>query len=174
MECFCFPTLPRLWVFLHFSLISRKLSLKWAPFQSGHLLKPTRYKCIGPVGVHFSLDSFHCRCTLKVQIQQPASCSKSTVNTRKRCEICSKLTKKTRKRRYLLLTLNIFHNFFCCFFFSLWTGNYFWEWQFESLDFYADQCLAQHDYNFDKTNIIHWSKLKKTNRRMFSQTTYME
>ena len=33
-------------------------------------------------------------------------------NTRKRCEICSKLTIKTPERRHLLLTLNIFHILF--------------------------------------------------------------
>ena len=43
----------------------------------------------------------------------------SNRNTRKRCEICSKLTLKTPERRYwlLLLTLNIFHTFFLVFFF---------------------------------------------------------
>ena len=43
----------------------------------------------------------------------------SNRNTRKRCEICLKLTLKSPERRYwlLLLTLNIFHTFFLVFFF---------------------------------------------------------
>ena len=45
-------------------------------------------------------------------------------NTRTRCEICSKLTIKISERRLaigvvlvsILLTLNIFHTLFCCFY----------------------------------------------------------
>ena len=46
-------------------------------------------------------------------------------NTRKRFEICSKLTTKTQERRhdvvlvFLLLTLNIFHTFLECFYCQL-------------------------------------------------------
>ena len=51
-------------------------------------------------------------------------------NTRKRCEICSKLTIKTPKRRQrrrsgvLLLTAIMFHTFFWCFYCWLWTSKY--------------------------------------------------
>ena len=70
------------------------------------------------------------------------------INTRKRCEICSKLRIKTPERchwhrsgvfilnfehishffldvilLFLLLTLNIFHIFFCCFYCWLWTSK---------------------------------------------------
>ena len=78
-------------------------------FQSGH-----------PVLVSWvsALDRFHCSCTLIVQFQQASNCSKSTVNTRKRCAICSYLTVKTYQIDVidivlvsLLLTLDIFHNF---------------------------------------------------------------
>ena len=75
-----------------------------------------------------ALDSFHCSCTLIVQFQQASNCSKSTVNTRKRCAICSYLTVKTYQIEVidivlvsLLLTLDIFHNFsysVCC-----WLGR---------------------------------------------------
>ena len=41
-------------------------------------------------------------------------------NIRTRCEICSKLA---IKRLSLLLTLNIFHTFFWCFFCKLWAGK---------------------------------------------------
>ena len=58
--------------------------LKWTP-------------CFGHVSV--TLDSFPCSCTLLVQFQQATNCSKSTVNIRKRCEICSKLIIKKPKRR---------------------------------------------------------------------------
>ena len=37
-------------------------------------------------------------------------------NTRKRCEICSKLIKAPERQMYLLLNLNIFHTFFWCFY----------------------------------------------------------
>ena len=49
------------------------------------------------------------------------------INTRKRCEICSKLTIKTTSKDVvivsLLLSWNIFHNFFYCFYCWLWTGK---------------------------------------------------
>ena len=51
-------------------------------------------------------------------------------NTRKRCEICSKLTIKTSEQRHwrrsgvFLLTLNIFYAFFCRFCCWLWTIKY--------------------------------------------------
>ena len=53
----------------------------------------------------------------------------NTRNTRKRCEICSKLTIKTPERRqwprsvFLLLILNIFHAFFQGFYSWLWTSK---------------------------------------------------
>ena len=74
-----------------------------------------------------ALDSFHCSCTLIVQFQQGFNCLKSAENNRKRCEICSNLTIKTHQNDVidivlvsLLLTLNIFHNFFYCFYCWLW------------------------------------------------------
>ena len=42
-------------------------------------------------------------------------------NTRTMCEICSKLTIKTPIKS-LLLTLNRFHSFLCCFYCWLWTS----------------------------------------------------
>ena len=39
MDCFCFHTLLRLWVFLHFSLLFRKPFLKWTPFLKWHFLR---------------------------------------------------------------------------------------------------------------------------------------
>ena len=36
--------------------------------------------------------------------------------TRRRCEIYSKLTIETPEKRHLLLTLNLFHTFFQCFY----------------------------------------------------------
>ena len=65
---FCFHTLLRLGVFLHFSLISWKPAIKWTPS--------------------------------KVHFQQVSNCSKSAVNTRKRCKIYSYLTIKSPKRRH--------------------------------------------------------------------------
>ena len=75
------------------------------------------------------------QCTLIVQFQQASDCSKSTVNTRKRCKmgfnqryyIGFNLTVKTHQNGVinivlvsLLLTLNIFRNFFYCFYCWLW------------------------------------------------------
>ena len=51
-------------------------------------------------------------------------------NTRSKCEICSKLTIKTPEWRHwfilmsLLLTLNIFHSLFYCFYCKLWAGKH--------------------------------------------------
>ena len=74
-----------------------------------------------------ALDSFYCSCTIIVQFQQASNCSKSTVNTRKRCEICSDLTIKRYHNDVidivlvsLFSTLNIFHNFVYCFYCWLW------------------------------------------------------
>ena len=51
-------------------------------------------------------------------------------NPRKRCEVCSKLTIKTSERRQcdvvlvsFLLTLNILHTFFLCYYYWLWTAK---------------------------------------------------
>ena len=44
-------------------------------------------------------------------------------NTRKICEICSKLTIKTRHENSLYLTLNRFHTLFWCFYCWLWTSK---------------------------------------------------
>ena len=50
-------------------------------------------------------------------------------NTRKRCEICWKSTRKHQNDVndvvlvFLLLTLNIFHTFFYCFYCWLWTNK---------------------------------------------------
>ena len=63
-----------------------------------------------------ALDSFHCSCTLIVQFQRVSNRSKSTVNTKKRWEICSNLTVKTYQNDVidivlvsLLFILKIFH-----------------------------------------------------------------
>ena len=89
------------------------------PLKSGHLLKWT--PCFGPIGVRFR--QFSQSCTLIIQFQQAPNCSKLTVNTRKRCEICFNLTMKSYQNDViyvvlvsLLLALNIFYNFFYCFY----------------------------------------------------------
>ena len=46
--------------------------------------------------------------------------------TRRRCEIYSKLTIETPEKRHLLLTLNLFHTFFQCFYCLLWTSKFSW------------------------------------------------
>ena len=82
---FLFHALLRLCVSLHFRLISWKPSLKWTPSKA--------ISCLGPLGVRFR--QFSLQSTLIIQFQQASNCSKLTVNTRKRCEICSNLTIKT-------------------------------------------------------------------------------
>ena len=89
------------------------------PLKSGHLLKWT--PCFGPIGVRFR--QFSQSCTLIIQFQQAPNCSKLTVNTRKRCEICFNLTIKSHQNDLidivlvsLLLALNIFYDFFDCFY----------------------------------------------------------
>ena len=48
--------------------------------------------------------------------------------TKERCEICSKITKVNDVVLvFLLLTLNIFHTFFLCFYWWLWTSKCYWE-----------------------------------------------
>ena len=93
------------------------------PLKSGHLLKRT--PCFGPIGVRFR--QFSLQSAIIVQLQQASICSKSTVNTRKRCEICSNLTITTYQNDVidigmvsLLLALNIFFNFLYCFYCWLW------------------------------------------------------
>ena len=86
-----------------------------SPLKSGHLLKRT--PCFGPIGVRarqFSLQRI-----LITQFQQPSNCSKLTVNTRKRCEICFNLTITKYQNDvfaivlvFLLLAFNIFYNIF--------------------------------------------------------------
>ena len=98
-------------------------SFLWNPLQSGHLLKRTPY--FPPIGVRFR--QFLLQCTLKIQFQKASNCSKLTVNTRKKCEICSNLTITTYQNNAidivlvsLLLALNIFYNFFYCLYCWLW------------------------------------------------------
>ena len=112
MECFCFNALLRSCVFLHFSLISGKPSLNWTSSKADTLF-------------------WSYSCTLIVQFQQGSNCSKSAVNNRKRCEICSSLTIKLHQNNIiyivlvsLLLNLNIFHNFFYCFYRWLWRPHH--------------------------------------------------
>ena len=88
------------------------------PLKSGHILNRT--PCFGPICVR--LKQFSLQCTLIIQFQQASTCSQLTANTRKRCEICSNLTIKTYQKDVidivlvsLLLTLNIFYNFFLLF-----------------------------------------------------------
>ena len=121
MECFCFHALLRLCVSLHFRLISWKPSLKWTPSKA--------ISCLGPLGVRFR--QFSLQSTLIIQFQQASNCSKLTVNTRKRCEICSNLTITTYQNDVidivlvsLLLALNIFCNLFYCFYCWLWGPHY--------------------------------------------------
>ena len=70
----------------------------------------------------------------RTAISDPANIYLFKVNnrkTRKRCEICSKLTMKIPERRpdvvlvFLLLILNIFHAFFLFFYWWLWTSKCF-------------------------------------------------
>ena len=87
------------------------------PLKSGHLLKRT--PCFGPIGVRFR--QFSLQCTSIIQFQQASNCSMLTVNTRKRCEICSGLTIMTYQNGVtdivlvsLLLAWYIFYHFFYC------------------------------------------------------------
>ena len=96
------------------------------PLKSGHILNRT--PCFGPICVR--LKQFSLQCTLIIQFQQASTCSQLTANTRKRCEICSNLTIKTYQNDVidivlvsLLLTLNIFYNFFCCFYCWIWGSH---------------------------------------------------
>ena len=117
MECFCFHALLRLCVSLHFRLISWKPSLKWTPSKADTLF--WSYRC--------PLSTVLLQCTLIIQFQQASNCSKLTVNTRKKREICSDLTITTYQNNAidivlvsLLLALNIFYNFFYCFYCWIW------------------------------------------------------
>ena len=68
-----------------------------------------------------------------------------TFNTRKRCEICLKLTIKHQKEvvlMFLLLTLNIIQTFFSCFYCWLWTSRYV-NWLVALLD--LDSLLTKHN-----------------------------
>ena len=96
------------------------------PLQSGHLLKWTT--CLGPLSVR--LRQFSLQCTLIIQLQQASNCSNLTVNTRKRCEICSNLTITMYQNDVidivlvsLLWALNISYNFFYCFYCWLWRSH---------------------------------------------------
>ena len=71
----------------------------------------------------------------RTAISNPANIYLFKVNnrkTRKRCEICSKLTMKIPERRpdvvlvFLLLILNIFHTFFLFFYWCFERVNVFW------------------------------------------------
>ena len=137
---FLLPYSTSLMCFLHFSLSKVKtLSkvetfLKWKPSKVDTLFWSRNCPLL----------------TVFTAVRQTTNCLKSTVNTGKRCEICSKLTIKTPKRR---------HWHWCCLYCQLWT-NFItfstvefeqvitcWGYQFKSLYLYVDQCLAQHGHN---------------------------
>ena len=66
-------------------------------------------------GIHFNSEEFN----LTTFLANIYLLKVSNRNTRKRCEICSKLTNKNVidvVLVFLLLTLNIFHNFLECFY----------------------------------------------------------
>ena len=75
---------------------------------------------------------------------------------RKWCEICSELTIKTPERCKnvvlvpLLLTLNIFHTFFKCFYWWFWTGKCF----FVRFHFHCQELASCFTINLDKSTYI--------------------
>ena len=99
------------------------------------------------------LDSFHRSCTLIVQFQQATNCSKSTVDTRKRCEICSKITIKTPKRRNWLIDIVLVSLFLLSF-------PTFSIFDFKQV-ITCWSVLAQHGYNVVTNPYLHWRNLKK-------------
>ena len=91
--------------------------LSWV-WNSSHFLLPTLLKLFIP---HFSWNLGR-TCTWRIRTLHANIylLKVNNRNSRKRREICSKLTIKTPERRhdvvlvFLLLTLNIFHTFFYC------------------------------------------------------------
>ena len=81
-------------------------------------------------------------------------------NTRKRCEICSKLTIKTPELLFLLLTLNIIHFLFYCFYCWLWKRRRkrLVAW---TRFIYGNKCdwvikLGKHFQNFWQSYLFNW------------------
>ena len=127
-----------------------------------------------------NLKSFHCSFTLIVQFQPASNCLKSTVNTRRRCEICSKSTIKHQNQVIdivvvsLSITLSIFHQFFLLFLLltlnkSLLAGN-------DSSNCYIFMLIiVTHSTALMslQAHIIHRKKFKNSSQNVF-RNQYME
>ena len=81
----------------------------------------------------------------------------NTRNTWKKCEMCSKLPIKIPERRqwrrygiFLVVTLNLFHIFFKCFYCWLWTGKCLlgriWCMEFSQIHLYYQRMRLQNFY----------------------------
>ena len=127
-------------------------------FQSGHLLLATYV---------FTLDSLYCSYTLIVHFQQESNCWKSTLKLDKSCEICSQSTIRYQNEVIdiimvsLLLTLNIYHNFFYHFYCWLWTDHYLLGM---IVQIAISLCWSM---SLDQYHIIHWRELKKFIEKCF-------
>ena len=112
-----------------------------------------------------TVNSFYCSCTLIVQFQPSNNCSKSTVNTRKRCEKCSKSAINTQNEVIdnvlvsLSLTLNIFYNFFLLFLMLTLSRS--------PLARMTVQIVIWH--NMAITHIVRWKKIKKPFGKCFQK-----